>query len=65
MKHEFGGVIIYEFVGLMSKMFSMKKTDGKEHNTAKGVSITTGFKEFKDVLFNEKNYQTQNEKISK
>ena len=65
MKHEFGGVIIYEFVGLMSKMFSMKKIDGKEHNTAKGVSIATGFKEFKDVLFNEKNYQTQNEKISK
>ena len=54
MKDEFGGVIIDEFVGLMSKMFSMKKIDGKEYNTAKGVSITTEFKEFKDVLFNEK-----------
>ena len=53
MKDEFGGVIIDEFVGLMSKMFSMKKIDGKEYNTAKGVSITTEFKKFKDVLFNE------------
>ena len=54
MKDEFGGVIIDEFVGLMSKMFSMKKIDGKEYNTAKGVSITTESKRFKDILFNEK-----------
>ena len=32
----------------------MKKTDNKEYNTAKGVSIATEFKKFKDVLFNEK-----------
>ena len=32
----------------------MKKNDGKEYNTAKGVSITTEFDKFKDVLFNEK-----------
>ena len=36
MKDEFGGVIVTEFVGLNSKMYSMKKTDGKEYNTAKG-----------------------------
>ena len=54
MKDEFGGVIIIEFVGLKSKMHSMKKIDGKECNTAKGVSIATEFKKFKDVLFNEK-----------
>ena len=36
MKDEFGGVIITEFVGLKSKMYSIKKIDGKEHNTAKG-----------------------------
>ena len=41
MKDEFGGVIITEFVGLKSKMYSIKKIDGKEHNTAKGVSIAT------------------------
>ena len=41
MKYEFGGVIVVEFVGLKSKMYSTKKIDGKECNTAKGVSITT------------------------
>ena len=54
MKDEFGGVIISEFVGLKSKMYSMKKIDGKECNTAKGVSIATEFDKFKDVLFNKK-----------
>ena len=54
MKDEFGGVIIIEFVGLKSKMYSIKKIDGKEHNTAKGVNIATEFDNFKDVLFNEK-----------
>ena len=37
MKDEFVGVIIIEFVGLKSKMYSIKKIDGKEHNTAKGL----------------------------
>ena len=32
----------------------MKKIDGKECNTAKLVSVTTEFSEFKDVLFNKK-----------
>ena len=54
MKDEFGGVIIIEFVGLKSKMYSIKKIDGKEHNAAKGVNIATEFNEFKDVLFNKK-----------
>ena len=54
MKDEYGGVIIEEFVGLKSKMYSIKKNDGKESRTAKGVNITTEFNEFKDVLFNKK-----------
>ena len=54
MKDEFGEVILIEFVGLKSKMNSMKKIDGKECNTAKGVSIAAVFDKFKDVLFNEK-----------
>ena len=54
MKDEFGGVIVIEFVGLKSKMHSMKKIDGKECNTAKGVSIATEFDKFKNVLFNKK-----------
>ena len=49
MKDEFGGVIITEFVGLKSKMYSIKEIDGKEHNTAKGVRIATEFNKFKDV----------------
>ena len=52
MKDEFAGVMITEFVGLKSKMYSIKKNDCKEHNTAKGVSIATEFDKFEDVLFN-------------
>ena len=54
MKDEFGGVIINEFVGLKSKTYSIKKIDGKESNTAKGVNIATKFKEFKNALLNKK-----------
>ena len=35
-------------------MYSMKKIDGKECNTAKGVNVATEFNKFKDVLFKEK-----------
>ena len=38
IKDEFGGIILSEYVALKSKMYSVKKTDGKEHNTAKVVS---------------------------
>ena len=54
MKDQFGGVIITEFVGLKSKMYSIKKIDGKEHNTAKGVSIAIEFDKFKNISFNKK-----------
>ena len=54
MKDEFGGVIATEFVGLKSKIYSIKKIEGKESDTAKGVNIVTEFNEFKDVLFNKK-----------
>ena len=54
MKDEPEGKIIDEFVGLKSKMYSMKNIDGKESNTAKGVNIATEFNEFKDTLFNKK-----------
>ena len=54
MKDEFSGVIIIEFVGLKSKIYSIKKIDVKGHNTAKGVSIAIEFDNFKDVLFNKK-----------
>ena len=54
MKDESEGKIIDEFVGLKSKMHSMKNIDGKESSTAKGVNITTEFNEFKDTYFNKK-----------
>ena len=54
MKDEYGGVIIDQFIGLKSKMYSIKKIDGSESSTAKGVSISTEFDEFKDALFNKK-----------
>ena len=63
MKDEFGGVIVIEFVGLKSKMYSMKKIDGKECNTAKGVSIATEFNKFKNVLFNKKIIRDKMERI--
>ena len=63
MKDEFGGVIATEFLGLKSKMYSIKKVDGKESNTAKGVNIATEFSEFKDVLFNKKIIRHKMKKI--
>ena len=54
MKDEYGAVIIDEFIGLKSKMYSIKKIDGGESSTAKGVHIATESNEFKDVLFNKK-----------
>ena len=46
------GKIIDEFVGLKSKMHSMKNIDVKESNIAKGVNIATEFNVFKDTFFN-------------
>ena len=46
--------LIDGFVGLKSKMYSIKNIDVKETNTAKGVNIATEFNEFKDILFNKK-----------
>ena len=54
MKDESEGKIIDDYVGLKSKMYSMKYIDGKETNTAKGVNIETEFNEFKDILFDKK-----------
>ena len=54
MKDEYGEIIIDEFIGLKSKMYSIKKIDGSESSTAKWVNIVTEFIEFKDVLFNKK-----------
>ena len=54
MKDESERKIIGEFVGLKSKMYSMKNIDSKEYNAAKGVNTATDFNEFKDTLLNKK-----------
>ena len=54
MKDKSEGKIIDEFVGLKSKMYSMRNIDGKESNTAKRINIATEFNEFKNNLFNKK-----------
>ena len=54
MKEEHGGAIIDQFIGLKSKMYSIKKIKGSESSTTKGVNIATDLNEFKDVLFSKK-----------
>ena len=44
-------------------MYSVNKIDGKECNTAKGVSIATQFDRFKDALVNEKNIRHKMNRI--
>ena len=54
MKDMSEGKIIDGFVGLKSKMYSIKTIDVKESDTAKGVNIAFQFNEFKDTLFSKK-----------
>ena len=54
MKNEYGGAIIDQFIELKSKMYSIKKINGSESSTTKGVNIATEFNEFEDILFNKK-----------
>ena len=54
MKDVSKGKITDEFVGLKSKMYSIKIIDSKESTTAKGVNIATEFNEFKDTFFEKK-----------
>ena len=63
MKDEYDGVIIDQFLGLKSKMYSIKKINGSESSTAKGVNIATEFNEFKDVLFNKKIFRHKMKRI--
>ena len=50
MKDQSEGEITDEFVGLKSKIYSMKNIDGKESNIAKGVNIATEFNEFRHKI---------------
>ena len=64
MKDVSEGKIIDEFVGLKSKMYSMANIDGKESNKAKGVNVTTEFKNSKTLYLTKKESNTK-EKNSK
>ena len=63
MKDENGGAIIDQFIGLKSKMYLIKKINGSESSTTKGVNIATKSNEFKDVLFNKKVIRHKMKKI--
>ena len=63
IKDESEGKIIDAFVGLNSKMCSIKKIDGNESNTTKGVNIATEFNKFKDTLLNRKIIRHKMKKI--
>ena len=63
MKEVFEGKTIVEFVGLKSKMHSMKTINGKESNTWKRGNIATEFNEFKDTLFDKKYPDTKWEEL--
>ena len=55
-----GGVIATEFIKLKPKMYSIKKINDRELNTAKGVNIATDFNEFKHQM---KRIQSKKHKI--
>ena len=54
LKNESEGKIIGQFVGLKSKVYSMKILMVKNPIRQKGVNIAIRFNEFKDTLFNKK-----------
>ena len=63
MKDVSEGKINDEFVGLKSKMRSMKNNDDKETNTAKGVSVATEFKKLRRIQA--KNHKLETYEINK
>ena len=54
MKDEYGGVLIFKFIGLKSKMYSILDENNNEKSTNKGHNALIEFKEFEDKLFRKK-----------
>ena len=56
MKDETTGVVIEEFVGLKSKVYSYLVDDNREHKKTMGINknvvATVSHNEYKDVLLN-------------
>ena len=55
MKDEYGGIPIYEFIGLKSKMYSIR-SKSNEKNILKGHNTYISNDEYHDVLQNKKNF---------
>ena len=54
MKDEYGGTPIYEFLGLRSKMYSIRDVNEKTKSTHKGHNSYISNDEYYDMLFNKK-----------
>ena len=54
MKDEFSDEVIFKFIGLKSKMYSLISDDSKEVIKAKGLNKQLKHNEFIDFLFNKK-----------
>ena len=54
MKDEYGGTAIYEYIGLKSKMYSIRDIHNDEKSVYKGHNSDIKFDEFKDTHSNEK-----------
>ena len=54
MKDEYGGIIICEFIGLKSKMYSLLDVNSYEKSIHKEHNQNISNSEFKDTLFNKK-----------
>ena len=65
MKDDKEGKINDEFVGLKSKMYSLKILVVKTLNTANGVNAATEFNEFKNILFKKKIMRHKMRRIQK
>ena len=64
MKHEAGGKIIVEFVGLRAKSYSYKMYEGKEEKKNKGIKKNVikakiTLKDYKECLFSKKTKLTK------
>ena len=63
MKDEMSGKVIYEFIGLNSKMYSLVTVDGEEKVRAKGINKKLRHDELYDVLFDKKVIRKNMKKI--